>query len=391
MQIPNYYFDANFYITDNKSEYEKYSMIIEGKQMISYIVAMDNSYALMSNFIGFLTPILTIDDEVIIVSDGCNNYSTLEYIKHLVKSDFRFQLIELKEKCGFSKANNIGVNASKYENLIFINTDIFPTYDCIPNMINMLNQSENIAAVQPLLLYPQNGLVQSTGHVFSKVKSGQLFAMRNCNDPLIHISAPRQALTMALCAVKKSIFYKMNGFNEEYYNSHEGMELTLKMTIFGYTCMYCADAIAYHCSGLVRTKVPFDISRQRAYFYQQWTNYISNDLEIYLSQQINSDMASERYIVYNISSSTDWKRILETLKLNYTEEILLQERFAPSINLYDCISFTSLYYPVPYLFLCNSFTQISSNYNWIKNRNNPKDIIMDLNGNVLRLISLIGE
>ena len=40
--------------------------------MISYIVSMDNSYALMSNFIGFLTPVLTHDDEVIIVSDGCH-------------------------------------------------------------------------------------------------------------------------------------------------------------------------------------------------------------------------------------------------------------------------------------------------------------------------------
>lgn len=359
--------------------------------MISYIVSMDNSYALMSNFIGFLTPVLTQDDEVIILSDGCDSYSTLEYIKNLVKTDPRFQLIELKEKCGFSKANNIGVNASKYEYLVFINTDIFPTCDCISNMINMLNKSENIAAVQPLLLYPQNGLVQSTGHVFSKVKSGQLFAMRNYREPLVHISAPRQALTMALCAVKKSIFCEMDGFNEEYYNSHEGMELTLKMTIAGYICMYCADAVAYHCSGLARDKIPFDISRQRAYFYQQWANYITNDLEIYLSQQINSDMASERYIVYNISSSTDWKRILEILKINYTKEILSKDRFASSINLYDCISFTSLYHPVPYLFLCDSFTQISSNYNWIKNRNNPNDIVMDLNGNILKLISLIGE
>jgi len=359
--------------------------------MISYIVAMDNSYALMSNFIGFLKPVLTLDDEVIIVSDGCDNYSALEYIKCLAKSDQRFQLIELKEKCGFAKVNNIGVNTSKYENLVFINTDIFPTYDCISNMINMLNSSENISAVQPLLLYPQNGLVQSTGHVFSKIKSGQLFAMRKHHESFIHISAPRQALTMALCAVKKSIFYEMGGFNEEYYNSHEGMELTLKMTIAGYICMYCADAIAYHCSGLVRSKIPFDISRQRAYFYQQWANYISSDLEIYLSQQINFDMESERYIVYNISSSTDWKRILETLKINYTKEILIQERFAPSVNLYDCISFTSLYHPVPYLFLCDSFIQISSNYNWIKNRNNSNDIVMDLNGNVLKLISLIGE
>ena len=99
--------------------------------MISYIVSMDNSYALMSNFIGFLTPLIMEDDEVIVVCDGCDSYAALEYISNVSNSDPRFRLIKLKEKCGFSKANNIGVNAAKSEYLIFINTDIFPAEKCI--------------------------------------------------------------------------------------------------------------------------------------------------------------------------------------------------------------------------------------------------------------------
>lgn len=358
--------------------------------MISYIVAVDNSYALISNFVGFLRPFLQENDEVIMVCDGCDSLSTLEYLFSIEKKDSRFRIIQLKEKCGFSKANNIGVNISKYENLIFINTDIFLTKNCITSLIDMLNSSPNISAVQPLLLYPQTGLVQSTGHVFSKIKSGQLFSMRKSNDSIIHTSASRQALTMALCAVKKSIFYEMGGFNEEYFNSHEGMELTLKMTLSGYACMYCSDAVAYHCSGTSRNKISFDISRQRAYFYKKWGDYIINDLELYLSQQLDFDMAREEYIVYNISSSTDWDRILDSLKIKYSAIITPKERFEPVINLYDCISFTSLYYPAPYLFLCDSFTKISKNYNWIANRNNHEDLIMDLNGNILKMISLIG-
>lgn len=359
--------------------------------MISYIVSMDNSYALISNFIGFLSPFITKDDEVIIVCDGCDSHTTLEYISNISKADSRFHLIILKEKCGFSKANNIGVKIAKSEYLIFINTDIFLTENCIEKMVELLDSSEDISAVQPLLLYPQTELVQSTGHVFSKVKSGQLFSMRNLHDSIIHISAPRQALTMALCAVKKEIFLKMGGFNEDYYNSHEGMELTLKMTISGYVCMYCSDAVAYHCSGIARKKTPFDISRQRAYFYQHWGKCIKNDLELYLSQQMDINIEKEEYIVYNMSSSTDWKRILKALNINSITEVTLQERFESIINLYDCISFTSLHHPAPYLFLCDSFVQIAKNYNWIRNRNNPNDIVMDLNGNILKVISLIGE
>lgn len=358
--------------------------------MISYIVAVDNSYALMSNFIGFLIPFLKENDEVIMVCDGCDSHSTLEYLFSIETMDSRFNIIQLKDKCGFSKANNIGVKASKYENLIFINTDILLTDNCITNLIAMLNSAPDISAVQPLLLYPQTGLVQSTGHVFSKIKSGQLFSMRKSNDSIIHISAPRQALTMAVCAVKKRVFYEMGGFNEEYFNSHEGMELTLKMTLSGYRCMYCADAIAYHCSGTARAKTNFDISRQRAYFYKKWGDSIINDLELYLSQQLDFNMVNHEYIVYNISSSTDWDRILDFLKIRYSAIITPKERFETIINLYDCISFTSLYHPAPYLFLCDSFAKISKNYNWIANRNNQNDLVMDLNGNILKMTSLIG-
>lgn len=357
--------------------------------MISYIVSMDNSVAMMSNFIGFLRPELNNDDEIIIVSNGCDFYSTRKYILNIIEEDTRFKLIESKNKVGFAKANNIGVDASKNDTLVFINTDIFPQKGCIRKMIDMLYSSEKISAVQPLLVYPQTGAVQSTGHVFSKIKSGQLFANRRIDDPVVLQSGSRQALTMALCAMKRKAFYEVGGFNEDYYNSHEGMELTLKLTANGYLCMYCSDAVAYHCSGIARSRTAFDISRQRAYFYQKWGNVIYSDLEHFLSKQLSFDMDNSSYLVYNVSSSTDWNRILDFLNIQCTKTIDLESRFEKSVNLYDCISFTHLHYPMPYLFLCDDFTQLTRNQNWIKNRNNPKDLIMDLNGNLLRLTTLV--
>lgn len=357
--------------------------------MISYIVSVDNRMELLSNFIGFLKPNLLQNDEVIFILDGCDRITTYQYINALVKCDSRFHVIELKEKSGFAHANNLGVAASSGEILAFINTDIFLTLGCVTQLEKMLNSSPEIAAVQPLLLYPQSGRVQSTGHVFSKVKSGQLFSMRDSQERIVQMSSPRQALTMALCLMKRDLFYKMGGFNEEYYNSHEGMELTLKLSLSGYKCMYCAQAIAYHCGGAARNYTAFDISRQRAYFYQQWGNRYKSDLEYYLSLQYLKPLEKHKYIVYNVSSSTDWARILDNLRIHYSTIINLPGRFDSQINLYDQISFTQLHYPAPYLFLCNNFTQIQSNRNWIENRNNSQDMVLDLDGNLLELISIV--
>lgn len=343
----------------------------------------------MSNFIGYLQPALEQDDEVIFVLDGCDRLSTKNYLNEIASVDQRFKLIEKAERSGFSCANNLGVSLAQSDTLIFVNTDAFLTPGCVEQLTQMLWAAPDIAAVQPMLVYPQTELVQSTGHVFSSVKSGHLFAGRKQTDHIVQKSAPRQALTMAVCAVKKDLFLHVGGFDEIYYNSHEGMELTLKLSLHGYQCMYCASAVAYHCSYTARSQIMFDVSRQRALFYQRWGNVISPDLEYYLRAQLSCLSESHSYIVYNVSSSMDWQMLLEHLNISYTKIFTLEERFSTHINLYNCISFTNMHYPVPFLFICDSLSQIRGNRNWIKNRNNPDDIVIDLNGNLIKLQSLI--
>lgn len=357
--------------------------------MRSFIIAVDNNVSLMSNFIGYLQPELEQDDEVIFVSDGCDRLSTKNYLNQIASTDQQFVLIEKEGKGGFSYANNLGVSLAQSDTLIFINTDAFLAPGCVKQLTQMLWSAPDIAAVQPLLIYPQTELVQSTGHVFSSVKSGHLFAGRNRTDRIVQQSAPRQALTMAVCAVKKDLFLQIGGFDEIYYNSHEGMELTLKLSLHGYRCMYCASAVAYHCSYTARSQIVFDVSRQRALFYQRWGNVISPDLEYYLRTQMSRSIESRSYIVYNMSSSMDWQILLEHLGISYTRSFILEERFSTQINLYNCISFTNMHYPVPFLFICDSLSQIRGNRNWIRNRSNPDDIVIDLNGNLINLQSLI--
>ena len=99
--------------------------------MISYIIAMNNTYALMSNFFGFLLPSVKPDDEIIIACDGCDSTATMDYLNSLAQIDLRIRLIKLKEKLGFAKVNNLAVNVATSETLVFINTDVFPNNDCI--------------------------------------------------------------------------------------------------------------------------------------------------------------------------------------------------------------------------------------------------------------------
>ena len=351
----------------------------------SYIVAIDNAYSLITNFLEQLLCNIKKMDEIVIVADACNNIDTMNYLKRKAENNSQIKLILLEQKVGFGIANNIGIKHSTGETLIFINSDIFLENSCISNMLDLLWSDEKIGAVQPLLIYPQNNLVQSTGHVFSDYRSGQLFSMRKADDPIVQKNGIRQALTMALCAIKRNVFLQIGGFDEYYYNSHEGLELTLKISLSGYSCCYCADAIAYHCTGGARTNILYDASKQKAHFYQKWVSIIQYDLSDYLAAQMTPTLRENSYFILNFSTSHQWAEILKRVQIKQLQEKTFQERFLDNINLFYCVPFSSLNYNGRFLFLCNNMSQLKGNHRWISLRKNSGDIIMDLDGNLVPL------
>ena len=118
-------------------------------------------------------------DEVIIVNDACENINTIQYLNKLSENSSQLKIVHLSKKVGFAKANNIGIAHSIGETLIFINSDIFLTNNCIENMLNLLWSNNKIGAVQPKLIYPQNNLIQSTGHIFLITEVDNYFLHEN--------------------------------------------------------------------------------------------------------------------------------------------------------------------------------------------------------------------
>lgn len=85
----------------------------------SYIVAIDNTYPLITNFMEQLINIIADNDEIIIVIDACNNIDTIYYLEKVAKKSSQIKLIQLKKKVGFSGSNNIGIKNASSETIIF--------------------------------------------------------------------------------------------------------------------------------------------------------------------------------------------------------------------------------------------------------------------------------
>lgn len=289
---------------------------------------------------------------------------------------------------GYGKANNIAVDNSHGDILVFINSDVFPIQGSIQMLVSYLeNNISTVGAVQGLLIYPQNNKVQSTGHLFIDLQNAHVYQNCDIEKDIIKKEGSRQALTSAFCAISRSVFMRNGKFNEYYYNAYEGFELTLKITLSGLKCMYYPEAIAYHISGGTRNEMDICETQQGKYFIQNWGNSIATDIDQYIFPQLNEDLKKRMYSVIVLSQLTGWEQILKKLAFNINGNI-----YRPcygEINLYQLFPYSFLDFGGNYLFIVDSIKNISNNYNWIKNRRNPYDIVIDSHGNVVELQEFI--
>lgn len=85
----------------------------------------------------------------IIVVDNSNDDSEFEKLKLVVGN--KAKLIQASDNLGFGKGNNLGVENSCGEYLLFLNTDTLLVNNAIFEMYQFLKNNENVGAVGPNL------------------------------------------------------------------------------------------------------------------------------------------------------------------------------------------------------------------------------------------------
>lgn len=369
---------------------EKYQLSRETSMKYSIIVAVDNEFALINNFIENLlkTTDIAHEGELVIVLDGCSDIKAINYLKGLSQELNYIKLIENPKRYGYSIANNIAVKNSCGEVLLFINSDVFPTKGSIEKLVNYVSTNQpKIGAAQGLLIYPQNNTVQSTGHLFLDLQNTHVYQGKNISDPVIKKEGMRQALTTAFCAIPRDIFFQNNMLNEYYYNAYEGFELTFKISLAGLKCMYYPEATAYHICGGSRSKLNISETQQSKYFIQHWGEKIETDIEKYIRPQLNDECLNEIYTVINLSQLKGWKYVLDELNFHINGEIT--QPHSGEANLYLLFPYSFLNYAGNYLFITDSYKNLMANHNWFENRFNNRDIVIDSHGNFEKIRDLI--
>lgn len=350
----------------------------------SIIIALDSNINFTRNFLYFLSQYDTINDyEIIIISDGNNDIKYREIVYEFFENKCIY--IENNNKQGYGVVNNIAAQYSSSDILIFMNSDVILDSNCLEELIEPLSHI-GIDAVQPLLIYPQTMVTQSTGHVFCHYHNAHLFENRSIKDSIVQQPDYREAFTTALCSVKKEVFDLYGGFNEKYFNAWEGMELGLKITTNGGKCYYNPLAKAFHIRGGGRSQYKIDETYQSAYFWSQWGNRITENLSVILNNQLKEikHVNSSDYILINFSCIRDFEYIQNKLLINISDSIQYTELAGYSyIEFFKTLPYFLLFVKNNLIYLANNFSVLSNNRLWFNMRKNHEDLIIDLSGNCI--------
>ena len=181
----------------------------------------------------------------LIVVDNASTDGTKEYLSALsgVRS------LRNDHNCGFALACNQGAAVASGDFLLFLNNDTIPRRGWLTTLLDVTASDSSIAIAGSKLLYP-DGRIQHAGVAF--VPDGicpaplHIYRYERANAPHVNKQRCFQAVTGACMLVRRNTFMALGGFDEDYLNGHEDIDLCLRAREHGHRIIYEPRSVVIH-------------------------------------------------------------------------------------------------------------------------------------------------
>ncbi len=189
--------------------------------------------------------------EVIVVDNGSSD-QTPNFLKEASKIWSSLKVILNSENLGFAKACNQGASIAQGEYLLFLNNDTEVRAGWLDPLVNILDKDPRVGAVGNKLLFPDE-TIQHAGVIIvdDKRLSDPLLAklayyrqpasLPQANQPFCY-----QAVTAACLLIRKNAFTQVGGFDEEYWNGYEDVDLCFELGEKGWLIVYEPQSVVIH-------------------------------------------------------------------------------------------------------------------------------------------------
>jgi GT2 family glycosyltransferase/Flp pilus assembly protein TadD/glycosyltransferase involved in cell wall biosynthesis len=220
--------------------------------------------------------------EIIVVDNGSSD-GTSEFLEREQRNQAFLRYERNEFNLGFARACNQGARLARGRFVLFLNNDTQPQPGWLKAMLVVLETDPTVAAVGAKLLYP-DGRIQHGGiQIVEDNASGDRLLARNAfigqpaEWPEANSARICQAVTAACVMIRKSSFEAVGGFDEEYWNGYEDVDLCFKLNEKGWLVVYQPQSVVIHHesrSGPERFK---KAQQNIARLHQKWLGKIAPD------------------------------------------------------------------------------------------------------------------
>jgi GT2 family glycosyltransferase len=203
----------------------------------------------------FLPSIIANSDEAhIYLIDNASTDESVKFVSQnfpsvtIIKNDFNF---------GFAKGYNIALEQIEEEYYALVNSDVEVTKDWLKPIISSFDSNNDIGIIQPKILDFKNkeyfeyagaagGFIDKYGFPYCR---GRIFDTIEKDTRQYNDEASIFWASGACFFIRKSIFKKLNGFDDDFFAHQEEIDLCWRALNLGFKVKYIHSSVVYHVGG----------------------------------------------------------------------------------------------------------------------------------------------
>jgi GT2 family glycosyltransferase len=256
----------------------------------------------------------TFVDYELIVIDNASTDGSMEELENRWPG---VQAVRLEENIGFARANNLGARLARGEWLALLNNDAFPAPDWLENIIQAARDFPQYTFFSSRIIQERdNSLTDGTGDVYHV--SGVAWH-RDYNQPAAQAhQEPDEVFSPCAAAAvyKRQQFLLMGGFDEDFINHHEDVDLGFRLRLQGFRCLYVPDAVVEHVGsasfGVESDYTVYSVHRNLVWTF--FTNMPGMLVWKYLPSHLVANLVFLIYYSLRGQARAIWKAKLDALR-----------------------------------------------------------------------------
>jgi GT2 family glycosyltransferase len=156
------------------------------------------------------------------------------------------RLLLLPSNRGFAGGNNAGVHDARGRYVALLNNDTIADPDWLRMLLDGVDEPAGFALVTSRVVFMHDPeVIDSAGD--GMLRWGGAFK-RHHGGPasLAPVSDECFGVSGAACLLPRRVFDELGGFDEDFFASHEDVDLSYRARLLGYRCRYVAGAVVRH-------------------------------------------------------------------------------------------------------------------------------------------------